>query len=140
MIDYTQIIIGLSGGLIGGSAVALVQSILDKRKQIELSFNKLMEDKYRSLLIFMACALDISKRKYFSLNEQTPNKTSQDYLKQIREYYYHGLLYSSDEVILSLKQFINKPTKQNYIKTALAMRKELWNKRTKLANKDIVLD
>ncbi len=137
--DYTQIIIGLSGGLVGGIAVAVIQHYLDKKKEIELSFNKLMEDKYRSLLVFMACALDIQKRRYFTLNEQTPNKTSQDYLNQIREYYYHSVLYSPDEVILALKQFIETPTMDNYIKTATAMRKDLWNKGTKLKGEDIIL-
>lgn len=137
--DYTQIIIGLSGGLVGGIAVAVIQYFLDKKKEIELSFNKLMEDKYRSLLVFMACALDIEKRRYFTLNEQTQNKTSQDYLNKIREYYYHSVLYSPDEVILALKQFIETPTIDNYIKTATAMRKDLWNKGTKLKNEDIIL-
>lgn len=138
--DYTQIIIGLSGGLIGGLAVAVAQHFLDKKKEIELSFNKLMEDKYRSLLVFMACALDIKKRRYFNLNEQTPNETSEDYFNQIKEYYYHSILYSPDEVILVLKQFIEKPNKENYIKTATAMRKDLWSKGTKLKSEDIILD
>lgn len=138
--DYAQIIIGLSGGIVGGIGVAVTQHFLDKKKEIELSFNKLMEDKYRSLLVFMACAIDIEKRRYFTLNEQTPNKTSQDFLNQIREYYYHSVLYSPDEVILALKQFIKAPTKDNYIKTATAMRKDLWNKETKLTIQDIIID
>lgn len=138
--NFTQIIIGLSGGLVGGIVVAIVQHFLDKKKEIELSFNKLMEDKYRSLLVFMTCALDIEKRRYFTLNEQVPNKTSQDYLNQIKEYYYHSVLYSPEEVILSLKKFIKTPNKENYIKTATAMRKELWNKGTKLKFEDIILD
>ncbi len=138
--DYTQIIIGLLGGLIGGITVAVVQYFLDKKKEIELNLNKLMEDKYRSLLVFMACALDIEKRRYFTMNEQIQNKTSQDYLNQIMEYYYHSILYSPDEVILTLKQFIETPNKENYIKTAIAMRKDLWNKETKLKGEDIILD
>ena len=99
-----------------------------------------MEDKYRSLLVFMACVLDIEKRRYFSLNEQVPNTTKWDYMNQIKEYYYHSLLYSPDTVIISLKAFIDNPTKETYIKTAIAMRKDLWSKWTKLSIKDIVLD
>ena len=67
-------------------------------------------------------------------------KTSQDYLNKIKEYYYHSILYCPDEVILALKQFIETPSKENYIKTATAMRKDLWNKGTKLKKEDIILD
>jgi len=138
--NSSQIIIGLAGGVVGGVIVAILQYFLDKRKEIDLGLNRIMEDKYRSLLVFMACALDIKKRRYFNLNEQTPNKTQKDYLNQIREYYYHGVLYSPDEVIIALKKFILKPSKENYLKTAIEMRKDLWNKNTKLKVQDIVIE
>ena len=139
--DYTQTIIGfLSSALIGGITVAVIQHVLDKKKEIELNSNKLMEEKYRSLLVFMACALDIEKVRYFNIYEDREMKTSQDYLNKIKGYYYHSILYCPDEVILALKQFIETPSKENYIKTATAMRKDLWNKETKLKKEDIILD
>ena len=139
--DYTQTIIGfLSSALIGGITVAIIQHVLDKKKEIELNSNKLMEEKYRSLLVFMACALDIEKVRYFNIYEEREMKTSQDYLNKIKEYYYHSILYCPDEVILALKQFIETPSEENYIKTATAMRKDLWNKGTKLKKEDIILD
>ena len=138
--NYTQILIGLFSGALGGVVVSFVQNYLDKNKQLNLNLNKLTEDKYKNLLIFMACVLDINKKRYFHLNESVPNNTSQDYLNQIKEYYYHGLLYSNDEVIISLKNFIENPTKETYIKTAISMRKDLWNKNTKLKKEDILLD
>ena len=87
----------------------------------------------------MACAIDIDKKRYFSLNEQVENKSSEDYLNQIKEYYYHSLLYSPDNVITALKDFIITPDKINYIKVAKEMRKSLWNKNTKLSFEEIVL-
>ena len=138
--NYSQIIIGLAGGVIGGVVVAILQHFLDKRKEIDLELNKIMENKYRSLLVFMACALDIKKRRYFNLDEQTPNKTQKDYLIQISEYYYHGVLYSPDKVMIALKKFILKPNKKNYLKTAIEMRKDLWNKNTKLEIEDIIIE
>ena len=68
------------------------------------------------------------------------NKTKEDYLNQIIEYYYHSILYSSDNVILSLKKFIQEPNKDNYIKTAKAMREELWENKTKLKYEDILIN
>ncbi|MFW0715844.1 hypothetical protein [Pedobacter sp. N23S346] len=139
MISITQILTGLISALVGGILATYLKSYLDKKNEIELSKQKINEDKYRSMLIFMACALDINKKRYFSLNEQVLNETAEDYLNQIKEYYYHSILYSSDQVILSIKDFIDNPSQNNYIKAAKAMRKDIWGEKTKLTFDQIKL-
>lgn len=136
-----NIIISLFTGLgLGSILTTFVSSYLDKKKENDLNLARILEDKYRGLLVFMACALDIEKKKYFTINEQVAQKTSQDYLNQIREYYYHSTLYSSDEVILSLKEFIKTPSQETYIKVAQSMRKDLWGRKTKIDFNEIRLD
>lgn len=137
--DETQIIKTLITAIIGGVVATYLKSLLDKKKELDISLNKITEDKYRSLLVFMACALDINKKRYFSLVEQTKNETSEDYMNQIKEYYYHSILYSSDDVIEKLKAFIESPSKNNYVKVAQAMRKDLWGRKTKLSFDEIEL-
>ncbi len=100
---------------------------------------KINEEKYKSLLIFMACTLDIGKKRYFSLSEQVPNLTQEDYLNQIKEYYYHSILYSSDNVIINLKAFIETPNKDNYVNVAKAMRQDIWGNKTNLTFDEIKL-
>ncbi|MDT8339702.1 MAG: hypothetical protein RQ763_10960 [Sulfurimonas sp.] len=137
--DETQIIKTLITAIIGGVVATYLKSLLDKKKELDISLNKITEDKYRSLLVFMACALDINKKRYFSLVEQTENKTSEDYMNQIKEYYYHSILYSSDDVIEKLKAFIESPSKNSYVEVAQAMRKDLWGRKTKLGFNEIEL-
>ena len=135
-----EIIISLLAGLgIGSIATALISSWLDKKKQMDLTLAKILEDKYRGLLVFMACALDIEKKRYFTISEQVEQKTAQDYMNQVREYYYHSTLYSSDLVILTLKSFIEHPSEETYIKVAQAMRKDLWGRKTNIDFSDIKL-
>lgn len=138
--DKTQIVIGFISAFIGGIIAVYLRAFLEKRKDIELNFHKITEDKYRSLLVFMACALDINKKRYFTISEQTVNKTAEDYLNHLKEYYYHSILYSSDDVIVSLGKFIKKPSKEAYVEVAKAMRKELWGRKTKLTFDDIPID
>ena len=126
----------LSGGLI----VTIVGYFLDKKKDAAAKLNGIMEDKYKSLLVFMACVIDIDKRRYFTLNEQVPNKTAEDYLKQIEEYYYHSILYAPDDVIKKLKKFIIEPNRKKYIEVAIAMRNDLWKRKIKLTDKDIIIN
>jgi len=139
MINSTEILTALVSAFIGGILATYLKSYLDKKSQIELSKQKINEDKYRSMLIFMACALDISKKRYFSLNEQHSNESSSDYLNQIKEYYYHSILYSSDDVILSIKRFIENPSQDNYVIVAKEMRKDIWGEKTKLTFEKIKL-
>ena len=140
MMNATQILVGLGSAVIGGIVATYLKTFLEKRKEIEISLQKITEDKYKNLLIFMACAIDIDKKRYFTMNEQIENNSSLDYLNQIKEYYYHSLLYSPDNVITALKAFINSPDKLNYVKVAKEMRRDLWNKNTKLNFEEILLD
>ncbi|MFA5359488.1 MAG: hypothetical protein WC349_00805 [Patescibacteria group bacterium] len=133
--DYSSIL----SALIGGTVAIFVKYFFDKRKEDYFNLNKIMEDKYRSLLIFMACSLDIKKKKHFTLSEQYPAESEKEYLEKVKEYYYHSLLYSPDEVLLKLKKFIQDPTQGNYIEVAKAMRKDLWRRKTKLTEKDIII-
>lgn len=135
--EYLPTILAFLGG---GVMVTIVGYFLDKKKDAATKLNGIMEDKYRSLLVFMACAIDINRRRYFTLNEQTPNKTADDYLKQIEEYYYHSILYAPDDVIKKLKKFIIEPNRKNYIEVAIAMRNDLWKRKIELTDKDIIIN
>lgn len=71
-----NIITSLIAGLgLGSIVTAFVSNWLDKKKEVELNLASILEDKYRSLLVFMACVLDIEKKKYFTISEQVTQKT-----------------------------------------------------------------
>jgi hypothetical protein len=56
------------------------------------------------------------------------------------EFYYNSLLYSSDRVLVHMKDFIRNPTETAFMKTALAMRKELWKRGTNVDLESLSLD
>jgi hypothetical protein len=68
--DNTQIFISLGSAVIGGIVATYLKTFLEKRKEVEINLKKITADKYKSLLIFMACTIDFDKRKFFSLKEQ----------------------------------------------------------------------
>ena len=45
----------------------------------------------------------------------------------MKGYYYHLFLFASENVINNVKEFIDNPTKDNFVNTAKAMRKDVWN-------------
>lgn len=125
--------------LIGGGIVALIQYLLGKKKELYFNLNKINEEKYRIILIHMSCALDYENRKYFSIQKDYEAPDKDYYFNCVREYYYQGLLYSPDSVVLELKKFIENPNKENYIKVAKSMREDLWEKKSKLKYEDIII-
>ena len=60
--DFTSL--GM-GGIIG----AFISHWLDNKKDLNIKLNQINEDKYRTILIHMSCALDINNRKYFSIKK-----------------------------------------------------------------------
>ena len=133
------IIIGAIIGSIGSIVLAIVNYFLNQKKEQILQYNQIMEEKYKSMLIFMICALDFDKRKHFNVPENAQYKSSGDYLNKLKEYYYHSLLYCPDEVLKFLKCFIEDPCRRRYIQTAQAMRKSLWKRKSKLTYENIFL-
>jgi len=132
-------LIGALGGLTGSIILAVVKNYLDKTKAQQLRYKELMEEKYRYILIIMACILNYDNRKLFSLNEQTTPESSETYLLMLKQYYYHNFLYSDDKIILTIKNFIEAPCLENFIKSASSMRKNLWGKKTRLKYENITL-
>lgn len=50
------------------------------------------------------------------------------------------ILFATDEVINSLKRFLQNPTNQTFNETALQMRKDLYNLKTKLNTADLIIN
>ncbi len=59
-------------------------------------------------------------------------KDQKDVEKEIETEFLNGVLFASDDVIKGMAEFIRKPTYTSYIKTATAMRRDLWGKKTSI--------
>lgn len=128
---------GTLGLILGGAIMATFNHYLAKKKNIYDKLNSIIEDRYRTMLVLMACAINIDAKKYFNEN----NENSREYyFEKIKEYYYHNILNSSSDVLKSIKKFIIEPNRQNYINVAVAMRKDLWDREIELNCEDIILD
>ncbi len=116
----------------GGVFGAYVQSILNKRKEIELRNQNIKEERYKTILVWSRIMLNPESLEHIKFEDSFVMKTKmdiKDYSKQkLYEYYYNSLLYAPDFVLLQLKKFLNEPNKKNFFGMAGAMRKDLWGK------------
>ena len=121
------------GGILGG----WIKHLLERRRETVMRVQNINEGKYRSTLIFMRCLLNPSSINQFEINDPNHKSITEEeelvrYFKQkLEEFYYNSLLYASDDVLKNIKRFINSPNEENFFRTALAMRRDLWNKPVK---------
>ena len=131
-----SILIAIIGGIFGGILTYAVQFFFEKRKSNYLAELQQREKRYKSVIIFMECYLHPKNIKVIQLTN--PGIKSQSDLKEALKFEYREmLLFVSDDVIKSLKQFIEEPSEEKYFQTIKLIRKDLWKKNTKLGISDI---
>jgi hypothetical protein len=119
-------VIGI-GGVLGASFTYFWQ----KRKEIQLKQNELKEKRYLCILLLMYAY--VNPKEFKNIKRLRPEIQSRDDLKgELQTEWVNCWIYASDETIGSFKKFLEEPTEDNFAKTVLYMRQELWNKPTKL--------
>ncbi len=123
------------GGIVGG----YITFLLDKKKELEFRQLEQKEKRYKSCLLYMDVFFEPKNIKYLSSRQQDIDNP-QDVLEYLKAEYHEMLLYASKNVILSVKEFINTPTRENFLKTVLSMRQDLWVKKNDLELASINID
>ena len=116
---------------VGSILAGIVTFILNKRKELEFARLEQKEKRYKSCLLYMDVYFTPQNIKYLSSRQPDIN-SAQDVIEYLKAEYHEMLLYASKEVILSVKSFISNPTQDNFLKTILSMRRDLWIRKTDL--------
>ncbi|NWG10867.1 hypothetical protein HXY33_03835 [Candidatus Bathyarchaeota archaeon] len=111
--------------------------VFDKRKQIKFREQEYKEMRYKAMVLHMKVMLKPDDLKYMQLR-RPDLKNMEDVKNEVETELYNCLLFASDDVIKSLKEFILKPNNVTYVKTVFAMRKDCWNKKTNLKAEEIL--
>lgn len=123
------------GGIVGG----YITFLLDKKKELEFRRLEQKEKRYKSCLLYMDVFFEPKNIKYLS-SRQSDIDNAQDVIEYLKAEYHEMLVYASKDVILSVKAFIEKPNRENFLKTVLSMRQDLWVKKNDLNIEDVSID
>lgn len=113
------------GGILG----AYFQFLFQRRTKVQEDIHRLKRERYGAILIQMLTILSpehLPKTQAF----RPDLKNVDDFLEEVRIEMLNSVLYANDDVIKRMAEFVKRPTHSAYIKTASAMRKDLWNKKT----------
>lgn len=116
------------GGIIG----AYFQSLFQQRGQLKEKEHELKSRRYKAILILMLTKLDPENGLKQIAEFRDDLKNIHDVEKEIETELMNSILFANDDVIKSLSAFCRNSNKANYIGTAVAMRKDLWGRKTRI--------
>ena len=121
------------GGLIG----AYFQSLLERKNKIREREHELKHKRYAAITILMLTRLD-PDANLTDLRLRRPEISDTSHLdNELRTELQNSFLFAGDEVVRALAKFVNKPSKSFYVKAVVAMRRDLWGRRTSI-NEDVL--
>lgn len=122
---------------VGGVLGAFLKSKFDHQKEVNDDIHQLKRKRYGAILIQMLSIID-PDRGIKKAQEFRPDlKTLDDFKKEVEVEMLHGIVFANDDVIRKMSAFLRKPDHETYVQAAVAMRKDLWGKNTKI-DKDIL--
>ena len=126
-------IVALIAALGAGSVVvAFVQSRLDRQKHLNEQEHDLKSKRYLCILILMLSKLE-PKTSVPHLALHRPDlKNLGDLDAELRMELFNAVLFASDDVMTAMAEFVSTGGYPAYIRTAAAMRRDLWNKKTSI--------
>jgi len=119
--------IGL-GSILG----AFFQSRFEQQKQVKSQEHDLKHKRYSVILLLLLTKLDPTTGLAKTRAIRPDLKNVADVEKEIETELLNGILFASDDVIRTLAKFVQNPNHSSYVKVAIAMRKDLWGKKTSI--------
>lgn len=116
---------------IGGITGGYISYLFDKKKEREFKVLEQKERRYKSCLLYMDAFFEPKNIKYLSSRQPDING-AKDIIEYLKMEFHEMILYASKDVIFSVKNFIENPTYENFLKTIITMRKDLSAKKDKL--------
>lgn len=96
--------------------------------------------RYKAIILLMYASLDFEKHSVTLLKNNRDFKDRSELEDELKTEWTNMTLYATDQVILAMKDFLKNPDMDTYLATTYAMRKDLYNIKTKLKVSDLKLD
>jgi hypothetical protein len=129
-LDQILSTLGLIG--LGGLLKSIIDFVMASRKARLDSKHAFKEVRYKTIILLCFALVNYDKEKT-TLVINRPDINSMERLKnELHAEFINMLLFASDDVILSVKQFLQNPSRDSLNNVALSMRKDLYGIRTSL--------
>ena len=122
---------------LGGIFKSIYDSYSENKKKINEKRHQFKEPRYKAILLLLYALLYYDKQAEKLKRHRPDIQSKEDLIDEVKVECANMILFASDEVILAMKDFIKDVNSNNYTKTALAIRKDLYELKTKLTPQNI---
>jgi hypothetical protein len=122
---------GLIGVLLGSAATSFFQSHFNFKKELLDRESSFREVRYKAIAIMMYSKLHPETLDFLTMR-RPEIKNQEDLEQELNMELMNSFLFANDEVIKNFNLFIKNSSEESFIKTMLAMRKDLWGRKTKV--------
>lgn len=142
----TVIVSILTAFLASGVVGYFINNYLSQKRETELRMQQDNRGHYESWMVYMRLLMRPDRLSHFNIHDPTvPTLTKIDDIRnhakdKLTEFYYTAVFFCPDFVLSAIKEFLEKPNEENLMKTAIAMRKDLWKKETNIDLKTLSLE
>jgi hypothetical protein len=135
----TEIIsaLGLIG--LGGLIKSIFDYFIENKKRKSETKHDIKQTRYQAIILLCYSLIYFEKEKN-KLSKFRPDiNTKEELYNEIAAEWMNMTLYASDDVIISLKLFLQNPKQNTFNIFTLNMRKDLYGIRTKLKSDDLII-
>ena len=123
--------------IFGGIVAGYITFKLNRSKELEFSWRKQKETRYKAAILHMAAYLEDDLEYLVSRPEIT---NIGQVLPHLRAEYHQMTLYASKAVVSSVNSFMQSPSQESFAIDLLAMRNDLWIRKRDLNMDEVRLD
>ncbi|HBO84332.1 MAG: hypothetical protein A2073_05690 [Deltaproteobacteria bacterium GWC2_42_11] len=118
-------ILGLLG--LGGLLGTYFRILWERKNSALLQKQEFKETRYKCIILLLLSHLDFDKNKpMLHQHGRSYINRIEDLQDELKLEWNNMILFASDEVLSRMREFIENPSQENFQKTAVAMRKDLW--------------
>lgn len=117
-------VLGLLG--VGGVCGTFFRILWERKNAALLQKQEFKVVRYKCLILLMYGYLEYKDNKDFLIIQRPDISSKEKLFLELKTEWHNMILFASDEVLVATHNFIEKPTPENFKKSALAMRKDLW--------------
>jgi hypothetical protein len=123
----TQEIIGAIGLIgIGGLLKSLIDYLIEGRKKRTEAQHQFKETRFKPIILLLNSLAHYDREKDKLVRHRPDLKTKEDLVNELKTEWTNMILFASDNVIETMRDFIEEPNENNFNRTILAMRTDLY--------------
>lgn len=116
--------------LIGAFLGAILKHFYEKKSKLFEQSQEYKKTRYLVVILLLEALINYDKSFNKLKSHRSDITSKEELIEEIKAEYNMMYVYSSEDILLKMNEFIKNPSTQTFLQVSLSMRKDLWNIKT----------